>query len=191
MDRRTTVKSILALSAISFTSFSVFKWFDLHKKPDLNYLNSKKSLIEELSEMIIPSTDTPGAKDAKVADFILLTVTNCFDVKEQNGFISGLKSLEKYSVEKFDFKFEECSTENREKILTHFQDIGIYDYQILNKVRKKILGSPFFLQLKWLTVYGYCTSKPGATKGLAYDYIPGNYEACLPLQPNQKSWATK
>ncbi|SMC95732.1 gluconate 2-dehydrogenase subunit 3 family protein [Pedobacter nyackensis] len=191
MDRRTTVKSILAVSAISFTSFSVFKWFDLHKKPDLNYLNSKKILIEELTEMIIPTTDTPGAKEAKVADFILLTVANCLDVKEQNGFISGLKSLEKYSVEKFNVDFIGCSTENREKILTHFQSMDIYDYSILNKVRRKILGSPFFVQLKWLTVYGYCTSKPGATKGLAYDYIPGNYAACFPLQPNQKSWATK
>ncbi|MGY0037942.1 gluconate 2-dehydrogenase subunit 3 family protein [Pedobacter sp. NJ-S-72] len=55
----------------------------------------------------------------------------------------------------------------------------------------KFLGIPFFIILKQLTVEGYCTSQTGATKGLAYDYIPRTFASCIPLTKNQRSWATK
>jgi hypothetical protein len=61
---------------------------------------------------------------------------------------------------------------------------------MLNKINKKLFGESFFFKLKELTIEGYCLSQPGATIGLAYDYIPGKYEGCTPLKPNQKSWAT-
>jgi hypothetical protein len=41
-----------------------------------------------------------------------------------------------------------------------------------------------------LTCLGYYTSEIGATKALKYVHIPGKYEACIPLQPGQKAWAT-
>jgi hypothetical protein len=191
VNRRTTVKSILALGAISITSFSIFKWLDFHKKADLNYLRAQKRLIEELSEMIIPQTDTPGAKEAKVADAILKTVVNCLDFKEQNTFIIGLQNLENYCMNKYQSSFITCKVADRADVLTYFDEKEQYSYAVLNKVRRKLLGPSFFFQLKELTVFAYCTSEIGATKGLAYDYMPVSYEACIPLRPNQQSWATK
>ena len=48
---------------------------------------------------------------------------------------------------------------------------------------------PFFQRMKELTVTGYFTSEIGATKALEYLPIPGKFEGCIPLKPNQKAWA--
>ncbi|WEK21210.1 MAG: gluconate 2-dehydrogenase subunit 3 family protein [Candidatus Pedobacter colombiensis] len=191
MNRRTTIKSILAVGILGTSTFSIFKWSSFRKRTDLFFLTTQRRLIEELSEMIIPRTEAPGAKDANVADFILQTVLYCLDIHEQNNFISGLQDLEDYSIENYKSSFLDCSIMNKNKILKHFENRDVYSYHILNKVRNRLFGRSFFAQLKEFVIVGYCTSEIGATKGLAYDYIPGNYEACISIQPHQKSWATK
>lgn len=164
---------------------------DLHKKLNLNSFLVYKELIAELSETIIPKTDTPGAKDAGVENYIINVLVNCTGQVEQNKFLNGLIDLQDYTQKKFNKSYFKCNLNERTFILTHFEDKGVYSYQILNKINNKFLGGSFFSLLKNLTIEGYCFSKIGATEGLAYDYIPGSYEACIPLSASQKSWATK
>jgi len=40
---------------------------------------------------------------------------------------------------------------------------------------------PFFRQMKFLTVFGYCTSEVGAKAELHYETIPGAYDGCGPF----------
>jgi hypothetical protein len=191
MNRRTGIKGILALGIVGASSFSIFKYLNLKKTPDIKQLIARKSLIAELAETIIPRTDTPGAKDAKVEDYIIKIITDCTDVKNQNIFINGLADVEDYSRDKFDKSFQKCSIGEKTQVLQHFEKKSHSFNGLVGKVEGKFLGEPFFTQLKKLTVTGYCTSEPGATQGLAYDYIPHNYDACIPLKPHQKSWATQ
>lgn len=191
MNRRTTLKSILALSAAGISSFSAYKWISLNKEVNVNELLSYQSLIAELAETIIPATDTPGAKEAGVSGYIINVLTNCTGKREQNKFVSGLHDLEAYTIDSFDKSFMKCNAVERNIVLKHFEEKGIYSLQILNKINNKFLGQTFFSKLKSLTVEGYCLSELGATKGLAYDYVPQTFEACIPLENNQKSWATK
>jgi hypothetical protein len=191
MNRRTSIISILGLGLVSTSTFSVFKWFSINKVPDHKLLLSKKDLIAELAEMIIPETDTPGAKSAKAGEFIVKMILNCTDVKNQNIFIEGLANVEKYSKDQFDNYFENCNYAEKTKILSHFDEKAHRSNRLINKIEDKYWGKPFFTQLKELTVISYCTSEPGATKGLAYDFIPVTFESCIKLEPHQKSWATK
>jgi hypothetical protein len=43
--------------------------------------------------------------------------------------------------------------------------------------------------MKELTLLGYFTSEVGATSALDYVPVPGRYEGCTTLEPNQKAWA--
>ena len=52
-------------------------------------------------------------------------------------------------------------------------------------------NSHFFPMLKQLTLWGYFTSEPGATKALRYNPIPGKYIGCVPYEPGDKAWATR
>jgi len=148
-------------------------------------------LIAELAEVIIPRTDTPGAKDAFVHQFIIKVILNCNHPRQQQIFMRGLEDLEQYTHDQFHQSFIKCSQVEKESIVQHFSDHAAYSMEILNKVQKKLWGVSFFTKFKNLTVEGYCLSEAGATQGLAYDYIPGTFIACTPLQANQKSWATK
>jgi len=191
MNRRTSLKSALGLCLLGISSFSAYKWYSLNKEVDIRLIISFKPLISELAEIIIPQTDTPGAKAAGVENFIVNVITNCTGKKEQNKFLAGLNDLEKYTMDTYNKTFFKCSVKEKTQILEYFENKDTYRIRILNKINNKFLGQSFFTKLKNLTIEGYCSSQKGATEGLAYDYIPVNYEACIPLKPNQKSWATK
>jgi hypothetical protein len=190
MNRKRAIQSLLALAAVGVSSVSVYEWTSSGHAVKLTDLPQKKQLIAELAETIIPRTDTPGAKDAYVEEFIIKMIKES-DQKSQHNFLAGLGSLEKYTADKYDHSFIECNPQQKFAVLKHFEDKATYSITILNKINNKFLGPPFFNILKDLTVEGYCTSQLGATQGMAYNYIPVKFEACLPLQKNQKAWATK
>jgi len=57
---------------------------------------------------------------------------------------------------------------------------------------KTIALSPnhYFTMMKQLTLFGYFTSKPGATQALRYVAVPGHYDGCMPYKKGDKAWAT-
>ncbi len=190
MQRRKAISRILLISCGSIAAYSGYKFYDWNKSPDVEYLDSHKKLIAALAEEIIPATDSPGAKEAGVDDFIITMVKDCVEIKTKNKFIDGLKELQRYCHSSFSKSFEDCTKQQKLQTLTHFEERGRTNSGIIGKVEKRFFGSSFFTTLKSLTVEGYCTSEAGATKGLAYVPIPGKFVGCMPLQKGQKSWAT-
>ena len=191
MNRRKAIKNIFALSVIGVTGYAGFKAFELHKEANIASFTAKKTLIADLSDTIIPQTDTPGAKTAQVENFIISVLSNCTSNVEQNLFLEGLENVERYCDRNFKKAFSACSAQQRITVLTHFETSEMYDSKLINKINNKFFGTPFFSKLKELTIQGYCNSLLGATEGLAYNFIPGHFAACIPLKANQKSWATK
>jgi hypothetical protein len=190
MNRRTAIYSITGLFAAAFISASSWKLWSIYKKPDLSFLVIKKNLIAEIAETIIPATDSPGAKMANVEDFIILMVMDCLDIKSQNNFIKGLNDFEAHTYTTFRKSYIDCTIKERELILNHFEDASNSN-GLVQKVKSRILGESFFPLFKRLTVVGFCTSRPGATEALGYIFIPSNFQACIQVTQNQKSWATK
>jgi len=190
MKRRKAIGRILLIGGGSIAAYSGYKWWDWNKGPDIEYLEHNKDLLAALAEAIIPTTDSPGAKEAGVGDFITVMVKDCTDRKSQNKFIDGLKELERYCSSSFGNTFQQCSVKEQKQTLQHFEQRGKSNNGIIGKVENRFFGKSFFATLKNYTTEGYCTSEAGATKGLSYLYIPGKYIGCMPLQPGQKSWAT-
>src|ERR1700726_4905682 len=52
-----------------------------------------------MSEMIIPETDTPGAKGARVNEFIDVILTEWATAVDRNNFLTGLAGVDKQSNE--------------------------------------------------------------------------------------------
>lgn len=152
----------------------------------------QKNLVSEVAEIIIPKTDTPGAKDAKVGDFIEKMIKECYAGKDQDSFAKGLKELEKKD-------FLKASPADQTKILKELEASAKTDSDKATEERKKFTeagkeytddqGVPFFKLIKELTLLGYFTSEPGATQALEYVAVPGRYDGCIDLKPGQKAWA--
>jgi Gluconate 2-dehydrogenase subunit 3 len=191
MNRRKAIARIALIGSGTAAAYSGLKWYELKKAPDLAYLLQRRELLADLAETIIPATDSPGAKEAAVQDFIIMMIRDCTEIKTQNKFIDGLKELEHYCEAEYHHPFNLASDQEKHTILKYFEEKGKSYKGIFGKVQNRLTGKSFFNTLKEYTAEGYCTSEAGATKGLAYIPIPGKYLGCVPMQQGQKSWATK
>ena len=191
MNRKKAIRNIVLLGGGAAAILAGWKGYHLFKNPSFSKLDEHQLLIDELAELIIPETDTPGAKTAGVGRFISLMVRDCTKRQAQNNFIEGLDDLADYAKSHYDKPFLQCSPAEKIKVLQHFEEKGRGRKGMLGKAESKFLGDSFFVTLKKYTVMGYCTSKQGATTALQYDYLPGSYQGIVPLAPGQKAWATK
>jgi len=142
--------------------------------------------LDEVAETIIPATDTPGAKAAKVGTFMTVMVKDCYDEKNQKVFLEGMNKLNEASKKKFNGNgFMKITPEQRKELLTEI-DKEAKDYA---KNKKKEEDTHYFTQMKQLTLLGYFTSEPGATKALRYVAVPGRFDACIPYKKGDKAWA--
>jgi hypothetical protein len=144
------------------------------------------SFLDEVAETIIPATNTPGAKAAKVGAFMNTMVTDCYDENDQKIFVEGIAAIEKACDKLHGHGFMNASPEHRKEVLTAI-DKEQKEYNASKKT-----GDPnhYFSLMKQLTLLGYFTSEVGATQALRYVAIPGKYEGCIPYKKGDKAWAT-
>jgi hypothetical protein len=190
MKRRKAIGGILAFTGIGIASFAGFKFFYGNSKATRGQLQSHVSLISELVDVIIPSTETPGAKEAKVQEYVIDYMESCSSNKEYNNFLNGLNDLQETCLSDYETNFETCTMAQKTEAV-EILDINSGDNDLLTKIDNKIRGRSFFVILKSVTIEGYCSSELGATKLLAYVPVPLNYKAITTLAPNQKAWATR
>jgi hypothetical protein len=144
------------------------------------FLNDEQDrMVSEVAEIIIPATDSPGAKEARVNEFIDLMLADCYYEKDQQSFIEGLERMETGSLSKYNRSFLQASTEQRTALLK----------QEARPEQNSNDPTRFFQIIKELTLLGYFTSKVGATQALEYKATPGKFEGCTPLKKGQKAWA--
>src|ERR1700712_5362851 len=60
----------------------------------LNFTGDDVAFLDEVGETIIPKTDTPGAREAKIGDFMKTIVNDCYPEADQKVFVGGLKKLD-------------------------------------------------------------------------------------------------
>ena len=151
-----------------------------------NFSNDDIAYFDEIAETILPATDTPGAKDAKVGAFWATIVKDCYTEQEQKVFLDGMKKLNDASVQKNGKSYMDSTPEQRHELLVAL-DKEQKDYMA---AKKKDDPAHYFRMMKELTLWGYFTSEPGATKALRYIAVPGKYVGCMDYKKGDKAWAT-
>jgi hypothetical protein len=142
--------------------------------------------LDEIAETIIPATDTPGAKDAKVGQFMGVMVKDCYKESDQKVFLEGMNKLNEASKKKFSGNgFMKITPEQRKELLNELDK----EQKAYAKDKKKEDDPHYFTLMKQLTLLGYFTSEPGATKALRYVPVPGRFDACIPYKKGDKAWA--
>jgi gluconate 2-dehydrogenase gamma chain len=160
--------------------------------PELTYTpqfftDDQARIIMEVAEIIIPKTDTPGAKDVGVPGFIDIMLKDCYKKEDQDRFIDGLTTFDEEARKAYGDSFIYCKPEQQVELVTKIHTAAIAE----SKENKEAV-KPFILMAKELTLLGFFTSEPGATQVLQYVAVPGSYKGCIPLAEagNGKTWAT-
>ncbi len=191
MRRRKAIGTILVAGGGLAAAAGGYEWYSLERKPDLEYLQQKKELLTELAETIIPATDTPGAREAGAIRYLIPLLAECTPRKTLNRFISGLDDLESRTRSVYKKDFIACSSAERESVLEYFENQNDRAGSFMARAKRHFIGDSFIVTLKHYVVESYCISEKGATLGLSYVPVPGKNLPCVPLEPNQKAWATK
>ena len=156
-------------------------------KDDIAFLN-------EVAETILPATNTPGAKEAKVGEFMTVMVNDCYEAKDQAIFMEGMKKLEEASKKLNNKSFMESTPAQRNTLLVALDKEAkeaaakAADEKQANPTKE--FPKHYFTMIKQLTLSGFFTSEVGATKALRYVAVPGKYIGSFPYKKGDKAWAT-
>ena len=121
----------------------------------------QNATVVELTELIIPRTETAGARDARVNEFID-TVLDDAAPAEREAFLRGLEWLDGRSRETFGTDFIDATPAGRTALLTAVSSPD-------NGGQADREGVAFFEAVKRLTVTGYYTSEIGMLEELGDD----------------------
>lgn len=133
--------------------------------------------VATIAELIIPKTDTPGAREAGVPAFIDVMLADWADEEQRQTFTAGLATVDERSRASCGKDFVACTPQQQTEILENL------DYELARlRDTKSDTSKNFFQSMKWLTLTGYYTSEIGATSELHFRIVPGRYEPCYPLE---------
>ena len=133
--------------------------------------------VTAAAERIIPATDTPGATDAGVSAFIDKMLADWHTPAERERFLAGLPDLDTRCRTRGGRDFVDCAVADQVAVLTALDD----DVTALRAGDGAAANQHWFAMLKYLTVYGYCTSAVGM-RTLHLDSLPGRYDGCAPIE---------
>src|SRR5258708_1527477 len=71
------------------------------------------SFLDEVADTILPATKTPGAKAAKVGQFMTVMVNDCYEASDQKIFHDGMSKLDEASNKKNGKSFIDSSPQQR------------------------------------------------------------------------------
>jgi Gluconate 2-dehydrogenase subunit 3 len=169
---------------------------------DAGFTATNLAYLDEVGETIIPTTTSPGAKAAKIGEFMKTIVTDCYTKAEQDAFANGLAGMDE-ACKKLNAKgFMECTPEQRKAFLVSLEkEAKAFNEKIetdekakreaAKKEMKPFEGSPshYYTMMKQLTLWGYFTSEVGATKALRHLPVPGKYDGAYAYKKGDKAWS--
>jgi hypothetical protein len=152
----------------------------------VEFTENNITFLDEVGETILPTTaSSPGAKEAKIGEFMKTIVTDCYVADDQKVFLEGIGKLNEAAKAKFDDDFLALTDDQKKELLIQL-DQEAKEYQT---GRTEEGPNHYFTMMKQLTLWGYFSSEVGATKALRYVEVPGRYEGCITYNKGDKAWA--
>ena len=211
MKRRHFITSVsLVVAGTILTTDSILS--SCTSAPDDNRFSDEDiHLLNEIGEVILPATDSsPGAKEAKVGEFMKVYVEDCYPTENQKTFLDGIASFRKTCWKSYRKNFTDLDLEKKKKLIKDL-DAEALEHAKARQERKKAKVEAdaiqagkttagkktsvpdtdhWFAMVRSLTLMGYFTSESGATMALRYMQTPGYFAGDIPYQEGDRAWAT-
>ena len=191
MQRREALRIFAAgavLPAFTPELFAVFR----QAQPPPGYIlrtltGHSNDTVVAMIDQIIPATDTPGAKGARVNEFIDLILTEWATPEERKNFLDGLAGIDKQSQALYGKNFSDSTAEQQMTQLLAI-DAAVMTKKVVRPRHDNTILKPdsqlegnFWEVFKRITIHGYYTSEIGFTEELKLQIIPGAQHGCTPI----------
>jgi hypothetical protein len=197
MHRREALRILTAGSVLPALTPELFAFYR-QAQPAAGYAlrtfdaHTNDTVIAMIDHMI-PATDTPGAKAARVNEFIDVILTEWANDSERKMFLDGLGDVDKQSNTLFAKDFAAASREQQLTLLRSLDEsAAIARDRIAHKDRPPFwepegrdtqMQDDFFTVFRRLTLHGYYTSEIGFSQELKLQIIPGAQHGCVKAAP--------
>ena len=160
----------------------------------------QNATVIAMIDLVIPATDTPGAKGARVNEFIDLILTDWAIPEERKAFLDGLAEIDKQSNQLYGKNFVDASAQQQETQLRAIDDVFLANRQRPARHGNTVpepdsqMKGPFWVVFKNITLHGYYTSKVAITMELNLNHrsepeiiMPGAFHGCTTTPTDGKA----
>lgn len=197
MHRREALRIFAAGAVLPALSPELFAFFRQAQPPPGYSLRTLTPPLNEtvvaMMDLIIPETDTPGAKGARVNEFIDVILTEWATPEEREHFLAGLADVDKQSNELFGKNFVNASPAQQTALLRALDEAATPEREKRRhgssapEERDTQLKGNFWITFKSITLHGYYTSEIGFTQELKLEIIPGAHHGCMTVPEEKKA----
>ena len=170
---------------------------------------AQEQIVAAVSEVILPATDTPGARDVGVSLFVDRMLADYYTADARAKFLAGLARLDARAIAQHGNPFLSCAAAQQVALIDAL-DAQLFDSHPLdagappsratgatldsapdstNETRvEDVDPRAFYGVLKELTLAGYYTSEAGSTRELRVNPM-GRWRADVPYTQLGAGWA--
>ncbi len=134
------------------------------------------ALLRQVCKLVIPRTDTPGAGDVGVSEFVVLALDHGLLGDGQADHLVWLEHV-------LGANFATIGAAQQ------VDRLGAIDRAAFPAGPPPATPSPW-RRIKGLILTGYYTSEAGASRELQYELVPGRFDPDLPLHPGDRAWSS-
>lgn len=152
------------------------------------FSSRQDATVAAMAELILPRTDTPGAKDTQVNLFIDRVVADWYFEAERVRFLAGLADVDARTQSLFQNDFVDASLLQQAEILRSLgEELAEAVAAVAHGEHWHRGSTPepqgnFYLDFRKLTLTGYFTSEAGFSQELRDEIVPGRFDGCAPLR---------
>ncbi|GEM_PF-915074 len=183
MKRRDVLRTLVFFGVGSLIN-PAHIWMSCSPKVDRDIMDEGQIvLLGEIAETILPRhKGLPGAKDARVAQFIDQHIADCYTRQERLDLIQCIITIDETAKVRFKKSFVRLGAKQR------FELLQAFDRAAKANKDKENIAYTNYSKLRSLIVFGFFTSEPGMKKCLRYAAIPGKYSGQIAYKKGDKIW---
>ena len=190
MDRRELLKMIVAATGAAMVGLPALANGQVPAAGSKSAFSAADvATLDEIAETILPRTGTPGAKDAGAGAFMATFVSDCYTARQQATFRAGLADIDKRAGGRFVSLAPQARTELLRALDAEARKHAV-DVTETGTAEEGERMPHYFTMIKQLAIFGFFTSKVGATDVLRYVAVPGRYDGDLAYVPGTPAWGT-
>ncbi len=184
MNRREVLKRTLVLAGITVSGSTAIALLqscqsekDLPWQP-VFFTNEESVLVSAICDVILPKTETPGAVELHLPEFVDLMLNDCIPDAETI-FKKPLAEFSANIKNEYSKSFDKCSSEQQNNILSDLE-------RNLNSSSDDADKYVFYRIIKDLTRFGYLSSEYVMNNLLDYQPIPIDFKGCINVGEDTK-----
>lgn len=177
MDRRTAIKYTSLMTGMTLSTAFVTGFLSGCKSPPKGQPYTPSLLTEDhflllknLSNAIIPSTDTPGAVEQGVPELLETIAAKCYTTTNQKKFINNLELISEILNNPINFNDQEWT--DQQKTIASLEEGMNGRYSGIKTAYQNLKGS---------IASAYLSTEYVGKNMLEYLPVPGQYEPCISL----------